>query len=118
MILTSNKSYGSWGEVFENNVVATAILDRLLHYSTTINIKGDSYRIRENKKDGFYDTGKFDENPSIKRGFFDRFFYYNPFISAHNFIVQLIVAYPVLQHTSHFRLPYSPQHSWRINIFI
>lgn len=50
VILTSNKSYGSWGEVFGNQVVATAILDRLLHHSTTINIKGDSYRLRKRKK--------------------------------------------------------------------
>ena len=49
IILTSNKSYGSWGDVFGNNVVATAILDWLLHHSTTIHIKGDSYRICEKK---------------------------------------------------------------------
>lgn len=60
IILTSNKSYGSWGDVFGNNVVATAILDRLLHHSTTINIKGDSYRIKEKRKAGFYDAGKYD----------------------------------------------------------
>lgn len=61
IILTSNKSYGQWGEIFGDHVVATAILDRLLHHSTTINIKGDSYRIRERKKAGFYDTSKFEE---------------------------------------------------------
>ena len=59
IILTSNKSYGSWGDVFGNNVVATAILDWLLHHSTTINIKGDSYRIREKKKAGFYDVSRY-----------------------------------------------------------
>ena len=37
VILTSNKSYGSWGEIFGDTVLATAILDRLLHHSTTIN---------------------------------------------------------------------------------
>lgn len=62
IILTSNKSYGSWGEVFGNSVVATAILDRLLHHSTTINIKGDSYRIKEKKKAGFYDVSKFESD--------------------------------------------------------
>jgi len=61
IILSSNKSYGSWGEVFGNQVVATAILDRLLHHSTTINIKGESYRIKEKKKAGFYDASKYDE---------------------------------------------------------
>lgn len=61
IILTSNKSYGSWGDVFGSNVVATAILDRLLHHSSTINIKGDSFRIREKKKAGFYDVSKFED---------------------------------------------------------
>lgn len=61
IILTSNKSYGQWGEVFGDHVVATAILDRLLHHSTTINIKGDSYRIKEKKKAGFYDSSKLTE---------------------------------------------------------
>lgn len=61
IILTSNKSYGSWGDVFGDHIVATAILDRLLHHSTTINIKGDSYRIKEKKKAGFYDVSKFEQ---------------------------------------------------------
>lgn len=56
IILTSNKSYGSWGEIFGDSVLATAILDRLLHHSHTINIKGESYRIREKKKAGFFKT--------------------------------------------------------------
>ncbi|MBO8165437.1 MAG: ATP-binding protein [Brevibacillus sp.] len=54
IILTSNKSYGSWGEIFGDSVLATAILDRLLHHSTAINIKGESYRIKEKKKAGFF----------------------------------------------------------------
>jgi DNA replication protein DnaC len=52
MILTSNKSYGEWGEIFKDQVIAAAILDRLLHHSTTINIKGESYRLKERKKQG------------------------------------------------------------------
>jgi len=58
IILTSNKSYGSWGEIFGDTVLATAILDRLLHYSGTINIKGESYRIKEKKKAGFFKQDK------------------------------------------------------------
>jgi DNA replication protein DnaC len=54
IILTSNKSFGSWGEIFGDTVLATAILDRLLHHSSTINIKGESYRIKEKKKAGFF----------------------------------------------------------------
>jgi DNA replication protein DnaC len=52
MILTSNKSYGDWGTIFADNVIASAILDRLLHHSTTVNIKGESYRLKDKKKAG------------------------------------------------------------------
>jgi DNA replication protein DnaC len=52
LIVTSNKSFLDWGEVFNDPVVATAILDRLLHYSTTLNIKGESYRLKEKRKAG------------------------------------------------------------------
>lgn len=51
-ILTSNKSFVDWGEVFGDAVLATAILDRLLHHATTINIKGESYRLKEKRKAG------------------------------------------------------------------
>ena len=51
-ILTSNKSFVDWGEVFGDPVLATAILDRLLHHATTINIKGESYRLKEKRKAG------------------------------------------------------------------
>lgn len=61
IILTSNKSYGAWGEIFGDSVLATAILDRLLHHSTTINIKGESYRIKEKKKAGFFRPDTDDE---------------------------------------------------------
>ena len=51
-ILTSNKSYADWGEIFGDQVIATAILDRLLHHATTVNIKGESYRLKEKRKAG------------------------------------------------------------------
>ena len=54
IILTSNKSYGEWGEVFADQVLAAAILDRLLHHSTTLNIRGQSYRLREKRKAGVF----------------------------------------------------------------
>ena len=41
IIFTSNKSYGEWGDIFKDHVIAAAILDRILHHCTTINIKGD-----------------------------------------------------------------------------
>jgi len=52
LIITSNKSFTDWGEIFGDQVLATAILDRLLHHSTVINIKGESYRLKEKKKAG------------------------------------------------------------------
>jgi DNA replication protein DnaC len=52
LIVTSNKSFADWGEIFNDQVLATAILDRLLHHATTLNIKGESYRLREKKKAG------------------------------------------------------------------
>jgi len=51
-IITSNKSYASWGEIFPDPVLATALLDRLLHQATTLSIKGDSYRLRHRKQAG------------------------------------------------------------------
>jgi DNA replication protein DnaC len=52
LIVTSNKSYLDWGEIFNDHVLATAILDRLLHHSTTLNIKGESYRLKEKRRGG------------------------------------------------------------------
>jgi DNA replication protein DnaC len=52
LIVTSNKSYLDWGEIFNDHVLATAILDRLLHHSTTLNIKGESYRLKEKRQAG------------------------------------------------------------------
>ncbi len=49
-IITSNKSFGEWEELFGDPVIATAILDRLLHHCRVINIKGNSYRLKEFKQ--------------------------------------------------------------------
>ena len=54
LIITSNKSYGDWGEIFADQVLASAILDRVLHHSTTINIRGQSYRLREKRQAGVF----------------------------------------------------------------
>ncbi len=45
MVLTSNRGFGDWGAVFADQVVAGAILDRLLHHATVVNVKGQSYRM-------------------------------------------------------------------------
>jgi DNA replication protein DnaC len=52
IIVTSNKSYSEWGSIFGDSIIATAILDRLLHHSTTINIRGESYRLKERRRAG------------------------------------------------------------------
>jgi DNA replication protein DnaC len=52
ILVTSNRSVSEWGTVFGDAVVATAILDRLLHHSHVITIRGDSYRLREKRRSG------------------------------------------------------------------
>ncbi|BCX81616.1 hypothetical protein MIT9_P1194 [Methylomarinovum caldicuralii] len=52
LLITSNRSVGEGGEVFGDAVVATAILDRLLHHSHVITIRGESYRLREKRRAG------------------------------------------------------------------
>ena len=46
MILTSNRGFAEWGDIFGDPVVATALLDRLLHHACAIQIEGSSYRLR------------------------------------------------------------------------
>ena len=57
IVLTSNKSFAEWAEVFSGDgVIATAILDRLLHHSHVINIRGESYRLKDKRKAGTFST--------------------------------------------------------------
>ena len=51
-IFTSNKPYSEWGEILGDNVIAAAVLDRILHHSITVNIKGDSYRLKDRMNRG------------------------------------------------------------------
>ena len=46
LVVTSNKPFGRWGEVFGDEVVAAAMIDRLLHHAEVISLKGDSYRLK------------------------------------------------------------------------
>jgi len=46
LIVTSNKPFSAWGEVFGDDVVATAMVDRLVHHAEILSLKGDSYRLR------------------------------------------------------------------------
>jgi hypothetical protein len=52
ILITSNRSVGEWGTVFGDAVVATAILDRLLHHSHVVTIRSDSYRLKEKRRSG------------------------------------------------------------------
>ena len=54
IILTSNKGFGEWGELLGDTVIASAILDRLLHHSHVINIRGESYRLKEKRQAGLF----------------------------------------------------------------
>ena len=54
LIVTSNKSFLDWGEVFNDHILATAILDRLLHHSHVLTIRGESYRLREKRRSGLF----------------------------------------------------------------
>jgi DNA replication protein DnaC len=63
IILTSNKSYGDWGTIFGDPIIATAILDRLLHHSTTINIRGESYRLKDRRRAGLIPGRDQDQAP-------------------------------------------------------
>ena len=65
MIITSNKSFLDWGEIFHDPVLATAVLDRLLHYSTTFNIKGESYRLKEKRKAGLLGRSMVNEEKEV-----------------------------------------------------
>ncbi|MDR7564952.1 MAG: ATP-binding protein [Armatimonadota bacterium] len=52
MIITSNVSYGEWDRLIGDPVLAAAMLDRLLHRSVTINIRGPSYRLKDRLRTG------------------------------------------------------------------
>jgi DNA replication protein DnaC len=47
MIVTSNKPFSSWGEIFGDEVVAAAMIDRLVHHADILALKGDSYRLKD-----------------------------------------------------------------------
>ena len=54
IILTSNKGFGEWGELLGDTVIASAVLDRLLHHSHVLNIRGESFRLREKREAGLF----------------------------------------------------------------
>ena len=60
-IVTTNMPFSRWGEVFSDNTLASAVLDRLLHYSHIIRITGNSYRIKDKIAEGDSRTNDYDE---------------------------------------------------------
>ena len=52
IILTSNKFFSDWGELMSDTVIATAMLDRLLHHAHVVNIRCDTYRLKDRRKSG------------------------------------------------------------------
>jgi DNA replication protein DnaC len=67
-VLTSNKSFEEWGEIFGDEVMAAALIDRLLHHCHIVNIRGNSYRMRQHSElwQALQPPGS-DENESPKR---------------------------------------------------
>lgn len=60
-IVTTNMPFSKWGEVFSDNILASAVLDRLLHYSHIIRITGNSYRIKDKIAETDSRTNKYSE---------------------------------------------------------
>ena len=56
IILTSNKGFDEWGELLGDTVIASAVLDRLLHHSHVLNIRGESFRLREKRQVGLFSS--------------------------------------------------------------
>lgn len=52
LIITTNKTFEQWGDIFADNILSAAILDRIVHYSTVIKINGPSFRAKNLKKEG------------------------------------------------------------------
>ena len=68
IILTSNKGFAEWGELLGDTVIATAILDRLLHHSHVLNIRGESYRLKDKRQAGLLTSHQLLNASSEERG--------------------------------------------------
>ena len=70
-VLTSNKSFEEWGEIFGDEVMATALIDRLVHHCHIVNIRGNSYRMKNHAElyASLRPTSRSGDSPStLKRG--------------------------------------------------
>ena len=64
IILTSNKGFAEWGDLLGDTVIATAVLDRLLHHSHVLNIRGESYRLKDKRQAGLFTSHQLLNPPS------------------------------------------------------
>jgi DNA replication protein DnaC len=67
LLVTTNQRVSDWGIVFGDEVLATAILDRLLHHSHTLMITGESYRLREKRKSGLIRSRLSNTSPEVSQ---------------------------------------------------
>jgi DNA replication protein DnaC len=69
-VLTSNKSFEEWGEIFGDEVMAAALIDRLLHHCHIVNIRGNSYRMRQHSElwKALHPAPEPEEPPKSRRG--------------------------------------------------
>jgi DNA replication protein DnaC len=51
-IYTSNKSFSEWCEILGDSVMTSAVLDQILHHCTVVNIRGETYRLKDRKRTG------------------------------------------------------------------
>jgi DNA replication protein DnaC len=58
MLITTNQTVTQWGHVLGDEIMAAAVLDRLLHHSHALLIQGDSYRLRQKKRAGLLGSAK------------------------------------------------------------
>ena len=68
MIVTSNKPFSAWGEIFGDEVVAAAMIDRLVHPAEILSLKGDSYRLRDRDLGGRPPAREPDPGEALGRG--------------------------------------------------
>jgi len=64
IVLTSNRGFTEWDKIFDDVVLATAVLDRLLHHCSIVNIRGKSFRLKEKQKIGLVGTHVLNQNLS------------------------------------------------------
>lgn len=68
IVLTSNKAFGQWADVFAGDaIMASAALDRLLHRCTVVNIRGESFRLKDRRRAGISNINEYDGKEETKQ---------------------------------------------------